>query len=182
MSWKIDTAHTAIQFTVRHMMISKVRGSFEKFTGTVHLDEQNPAHTVVDVQIDTASINTRDPQRDAHLRSADFFNTDQYPTANFKSRRIEVTGQNKARLTGDLTIRDITHEVVVDVEFNGILKNPWGSNAAGFSASTRINRKDWNLTWNVALETGGVLVGDDIDINVELELVQVPESQAAATA
>ena len=180
MSWKIDTAHTAIQFSVRHMMISKVRGSFEKFTGTVQLDEHNPANTTVDIQVESASINTRDPQRDAHLRSPDFFNAELYPVMSFKSRRIEVTAQNKARLTGDMTIRDITHEVVFDVEFNGILKNPWGANAAGFSASTRINRKDWNLTWNVALETGGVLVGDDIDLNIELELVQVPETQVAS--
>ena len=114
------------------MMISKVRGRFEKFTGTVELDEDHPENTTVDIQIEAASINTRDAQRDAHLRSPDFFNAEVFPYLTFKSKRVEVTGDNKARLTGDLTIRDVTHEVALDVEFNGINKNPWGTSMAGF--------------------------------------------------
>jgi polyisoprenoid-binding protein YceI len=172
MSWKIDPAHSHIQFSVRHMMISKVRGFFEKFDGVINLDETNPANTTVDVKIETASVNTREPQRDGHLRSPDFFNAEAFPYMTFKSKKVEVLGGNNAKLTGDLTIRDITHEVNLDVEFLGKAKSPWGATSAGFTGATKINRKDWNLTWNQALETGGVLVGDDIEISIELELVQ----------
>lgn len=182
MSWDIDTPHTSIQFSVRHMMISKVRGQFEKFSGTVNLDETHPANTTVEVQVEAASINTREPQRDGHLRSPDFFNAEKYPYLTFKSKKVEIKDSHHALLTADLTIRDITREVVLDVEHTGIVKNPWGKTAAGFTASTRINRKDWNLTWNVALETGGVLVSDDIDIFVELELVKQPEAEPASAA
>ena len=179
MSWNIDIAHTSVQFTVRHMMISKVRGEFEKFSGTVNLDEANPANTTVDIKIETASVNTRDEKRDGHLRSPDFFNADQYPYMTFKSKRVEVISSDHAHLTGDLTIRDVTREVVLEVEHSGMAKNPWGATAAGFSATTRINRKDWNLNWNMALETGGVLVADEVNIAIELELVKQPEAAAA---
>lgn len=180
MSYQIDHAHSQIQFTVRHMMISKVRGWFEKFDGTFNLNEQDPAQTTIEVKIDAASINTRDAQRDGHLRSPDFLNAEQYPYLTFKSTRVEVTDSSHAKLYGDLTIRDITKPVVVDVEFQGSAKSPWGTNSYGFNGHTVINRKDWNLTWNVALETGGVLVGDEITIDIELELVQVPEAQTEA--
>jgi len=179
MAWTIDASHSQIQFSVRHLMISNVRGRFENFSGTVDLDEQTPANTRVDVKIETASISTRDAQRDGHLRSPDFFESEQYPFITFVSRRVEQQDAYHARLVGDLTIKDMTHEVVLDVEFNGTAKSPWGTTSAGFSAQTRINRKDWNLTWNVALETGGVLVGDDITISIELELVKQPEVVAA---
>jgi polyisoprenoid-binding protein YceI len=182
MSWKIDNAHTQIGFTVRHMMISKVRGNFEKFSGTVNLDPDKPANTSVDIQIETASVNTREPQRDAHLRSADFFNSEVYPLMTFKSRLVEMTGKNTASLVGDLTIRGVTKEVVVNVEFLGQAKSPWGTTSAGFSGSTKINRKDFDLTWNKTLETGGVLVSDEIEISIELELVQVPETAPAVAA
>ena len=182
MSWNIDTAHTSVQFSVRHMMISKVRGQFDKFSGTVNLDETHPANTAVQVQVEAASINTREPQRDGHLRSPDFFNAEKYPYLTFKSKKVEIKDSHHALLTADLTIRDITREVVLDVEHTGIVKNPWGKTAAGFTATTRINRKDWNLTWNMALETGGVLVSDDIDIFVELELVMQPEAAPASAA
>lgn len=182
MSWKIDTAHTHIQFSVRHMMISKVRGSFEKFSGSVILDEANPANTLVDVQIETASVNTREPQRDGHLRSPDFFNAEAFPYMTFSSKRVQVIDGSRARLIGDLTIRDITREVVLDVEYLGQAKSPWGAVSYGFSGTTRINRKDWNLVWNVALETGGMLVGDEIDISIELELVKEAEAEAVAEA
>lgn len=182
MLWQIDASHTHIQFTVRHMMISRVRGFFESYEGTVDFDEENPENTQVEVTIDAASINTRDQQRDNHLRSPDFLNAVEYPQLTFKSKRVEQTGKDKGRLIGDLTIRDITHEVVLNVEFIGKAKSPWGTESAGFNASTSINRKDWGLTWNQALETGGVLVGDEIKIDIELEIVKVPQEQAEAAA
>lgn len=180
MSWQIDLAHTQIQFSVRHMMISKVRGVFEKFNGAVEFDETNPTNTTVSVDVETASVSTREGQRDGHLRSADFFNSEQFPLMSFRSKRVERTGDLTARMTGDLTIRDITREVVLEVEHTGILKNPWGKHSAGFSAATKINRKDWGLVWNVALETGGVLVSEEIEIGIELELIKIPEAEAAA--
>ncbi|HQF63078.1 MAG TPA: YceI family protein [Anaerolineaceae bacterium] len=172
MSWQIDTAHSQIQFTVRHLMISKVRGSFEKFSGMVALDESAPANTTVDVQIETGSVNTREPQRDGHLRSPDFFNSEAFPLMTFKSKRVDVVDGHHAKLIGDLTIRDVTREVTLDVEYLGQAKSPWGTTSAGFTATTKINRKDWNLTWNQALETGGVLVGEEVEISIELELVK----------
>ena len=178
MSYKIDPAHSQVQFTVRHMMISKVRGWFEKFDGVVALDPQTPANTTVDIKIEATSVNTRDDKRDGHLRSADFFDAEKYPHLTFKSKSVKVNGTETAKLVGDLTIRDITHEVTLDVEFNGSAKSPWGTTSYGFNARTVINRKDWNLNWNAALETGGWLVGDDIAIDIELELVQVPDQVA----
>jgi len=180
MAWQIDPVHTHIQFSVRHMMISKVRGEFERFSGTVNLDEEHPERTTVSVQIEAASINTRAADRDNHLRSPDFFNAAQYPYLTFQSTRVERTGERTARLHGDLTIRDVTRPVVLDVTFVGKAKSPWGTVSAGFSGQTTINRKDWGLTWNQALETGGVLVGDEIAIDIELELIEVPETQTVA--
>lgn len=181
MSWKIDTAHSEIFFSVRHMMISKVRGEFEKFDGQIDFDQENPKNTTVDVQIEAASINTNEAQRDEHLKSADFFDVENYPVLRFKSRHVELTGNNTVRLVGDLTIRDITREVTLDVEFSGSMTNPWGKTVAGFSAHTTINRKEWNLNWNVALEAGGWLVGEEIDISVGLELIkqELPETALA---
>ena len=179
MSYQIDNAHSQVQFTVRHMMISKVRGWFEKFDGVVALDEANPANTTVEIRIDTASIDTRDAKRDGHLRSADFFEADKYPTATFKSTKVELTGPETAKLFGNLTIKDVTKPVVMEVVFNGSAKSPWGTTAFGFNAHTAINRKDWGLDWNAALETGGVLVGDEISLDIELELVKQPETQTA---
>jgi polyisoprenoid-binding protein YceI len=180
MSWNIDAAHSEINFTVRHMMISNVRGRFEKFSGTVEFNEQNPEQSSVDVEIEAASVNTRDPQRDTHLRSPDFFNAEAYPYLHFKSKQIKVSDSNRGLVYGDLTIRNITKEVVLDVEYSGEAKSPWGSISAGFSASTKINRKDWDLVWNVALETGGMLVGDEIKISVEIEIIKQAEAENAA--
>lgn len=171
-SWKIDAAHSMVEFSVTHMMISKVRGRFDNFSGSVNLDQNNPENTTVDVEIDVSSINTRQSQRDDHLRSADFFNTEAFPTAKFTSRKVQLIDDNHADLVGDLTIKDITRPVTLKVEFNGISKSPYGFSSAGFNASTKINRRDWGLTWNQTLETGGVLVGEDIQINIELELIQ----------
>ena len=179
MAWQIDTSHSLITFSVRHMMLSKTRGEFEKFSGTIDLNEQNPAASTVDVQIDASSINTRDAQRDGHLKSPDFFNVDAYPTLHFKSTSVQVLDKTNARLVGDLTITNITHPATLDVEYNGQSKSPLGTINVGFSAQTKISRKDWNLTWNAALETGGVLVGDEITINIELELIQQPDAVPA---
>jgi polyisoprenoid-binding protein YceI len=172
MAWQIDYGHSHIQFSARHMMISKVRGEFQSFSGTVNLDEANPAATTVEIAIDAASLNTRDAQRDAHLKSPDFLNAEHYPQLTFKSTRVEVTGSDSAKLHGDLTIRAVTRPVVLNVEYQGQSKSPWGSTNAGFTAQTKINRKEWGLEWNVALETGGVLVGEEVTIDIELELVK----------
>ncbi len=182
MSWKIDNAHSEITFYVRHMMISNVRGRFENFTGSVDFNEENPAASKVDVQIEAASINTRDPQRDGHLKSPDFLDVAKYPYLTFRSKRIEVPDANHGRITGDLTIRDVTREATLDVEYAGLMKSPFGNTSAGFSATTQINRKDWGLVWNVALETGGMLVGEIVNINIELEIIkqQEPETEKLA--
>ncbi len=179
MSWTIDPAHTQIEFSVRHMMIARVRGKFEKFSGEVALNEQNPANTTVNIQVELASINTGEPNRDNHLRSADFFAVEQHPYMTFVSKRVEVLNDEHARLYGDLTIRGITREVPLEVNFEGKAKSPWGTESYGFSGAARINRKDWDLTWNQALETGGMLVGEMVDINIQLELVKQPEAVVA---
>lgn len=175
MNWKIDSAHSHIQFSVRHMMISTVRGEFEEFDGTIDFDQDNPEHSNIEVRIDAASINTREEDRDNHLRSDDFLNVEEYPYLTFNSKRVEPQGDDRGRVVGDLTIRGVTNEVVLDVDFQGVAKSPWGATSAGFSGSTTINRKDWGLTWNQALETGGVLVGDKIEIDIELELIKQEE-------
>jgi len=180
MAWQIDKSHTSIEFSVRHMMVSKARGSFDSFSGTVNLNESKPELTTVQVTIDAVSINTRDEQRDGHLRSPDFLNVEQYPHLTFVSTRVERTGDKTAKLYGDLTIRDVTKPVILDVTYAGQSVSPWGATVVGFEAATRINRKQWGLEWNVALETGGVLVGEEVTIAVELELVKAAEAQAVA--
>lgn len=179
MAWQIDHSHSSISFTARHMMISKVRGSCEKFDGEIDFDEENPANSTVFVEAYLSSIDTGDEKRDAHLRSADFFNVDEHPTMTFQSTRVEQTSPNSGKLYGDLTLRDVTKEVVFDVEYAGVQKSPFGTENAGFSATTTVNRKDWNLNWNVALETGGWLVSDKITVEIELELVKVSEVEPA---
>lgn len=177
MTWQIDLAHSHIQFTARHMMISKVRGQFDTFSGSVNYNETNPSQTTVDIEIDINSINTQEEARDNHLKSPDFFDTATYPTAHFKSVRVEQISADTAKLHGNLTIRGITKPVILDVEYAGQAKSPWGSVNAGFSGRATFNRKDWGLNWNQALETGGVLVSDKIQLEIELELVKVAESE-----
>ena len=179
MTWQIDYTHSEINFTVRHMMISKVRGRFEEWSGVVNFDPENLANTTVDVTVQLASINTREQQRDDHLRSPDFFDVDSYPEMRFKSTNVEQNDGDEGKLYGDLTIRGVTRPVVLDVDYAGQAKSPWGTISAGFSASAAINRKDWDLTWNQALETGGVLVGEKIKIEIELELMQQAEAVPA---
>jgi polyisoprenoid-binding protein YceI len=180
MSWSIDTAHSEINFAIQHMMITKVRGQFEKFTGEINFNAQNPENSTVEIEIEIDSINTREAKRDAHLRSADFFDADNFPKMTFKSTKVEKTGENTARLTGDLTIRDITHPVTLEVEHTGVAVNPYGKTVAGFSARGKINRKEWELNWNVALETGGWLVGEEVEINIDLQLVKETETEAVS--
>ena len=178
MAWKVDAAHSSVEFAVRHMMISTVRGRFEKFDITVDLDANRPELAAISAVIDTASINTREEKRDAHLRSADFFDAENYPQITFKSTKVQPKGDEDFLITGDLTIRGETHPVTFKAHSEGQGKSPFGYTAWGFSASTTINRKDWGLNWNVALETGGWLVADEIKINLEVELAQQADTPA----
>ena len=173
MAWKVDYAHSQIEASVRHMMISNVTGRFEKFTIDAEIDEKNITQTKLDVKIDAASLNTRMEQRDAHLKSADFLNVAEYPYITFKSKRVEVLDDHHGRIIGDLTVRDVTKEVVLDVEYAGQARSPFGTVNAGFIAFAKVNRKDWGLNWNAALETGGVLVSDEVKISCEVQLIQV---------
>jgi polyisoprenoid-binding protein YceI len=169
-TWQIDTAHSAAEFAVRHMMISNVKGHFAEVTGTVVLDDANPGASKVTVSIPVGSIDTRDEKRDAHLKSADFFDADRFPTITFVSKRVSGPLDGAFKLVGDLTMHGVTREVTLSVEAAGRGKDPWGGEVAGFSATTKVNRKDFGLEWNVALETGGVLVGEEVKIGLEVEL------------
>lgn len=178
-TWNFDTQHSSADFAVTHMMFSRVRGSFPDVTGTLHFDPQNPATASVEATIETKTVTTGVADRDNHLRSGDFFDVENYPAMTFKSTGVEVTGDNAAKVTGDLTIRNITKQVVLDVEFLGEGTNPWGMQVGGFRASTKINREDWDLTWNQALEAGGVLVSKTIDIELNVQVVKQTETQPA---
>lgn len=180
-TWTVDPAHAEIGFAVRHLMISTVRGRFGAVSGTVTVDEQNPHNSKVDVTVDIGSIDTRQEMRDNHLRSADFFDVEKYPTMHFVSKRIEGDLKGEFRVLGELTIRGITRDVTLNATLEGRTKDPWGNERAGFSASGKINRHDFGLNWNQALETGGVMVGDEVKLTIDVELVhQVAEKAAAA--
>jgi polyisoprenoid-binding protein YceI len=171
-TWTIDTAHSAAQFSVRHMMISNVKGEFTNTSGTVQWDGKDLSTAVVEATIDAASINTREPKRDAHLKSPDFFDVAKFPTLTFKSTKVEPAGQGKLRMAGDLTIHGVTKPVVFDVIGpTPVVKDPYGNQRVGASATTTINRKDFGLKWNAALETGGVVVGEQVTITLDVELV-----------
>lgn len=170
--YQIDPSHSTASFSIKHMMIAKVHGGFEKMSGTLTYDPQNPSHSVVEASIDAASINTREAQRDAHLKSADFFDVEKFPTLNFKSTTIEKTGDG-LKVMGDLTIHGVTKQITLDVEGpSAEIKDPWGNTKIGASGTTKIKRKDFGLTWNAALEAGGVLVGDDVNITLEVQFVK----------
>ncbi len=172
-TWAIDPAHSSIHFSVRHMMVSNVRGEFTQFSGAAILDHEDISRSSIQVTIDAASINTRDSQRDQHLRSADFLEVATYPTIEFRSTRIEATGEGQFRLTGDLAIRGVTRQVVLEAEADGVeLKDPFGNIKRGASATTKLNRKDFGLQWNLALETGGIVVGDEVKVVIDLELTK----------
>ena len=171
--WSVDNAHSNVAFKVRHMMVSNVKGDFEKFKGTVDLDEQDLTKTKVDVTIDAASINTSVANRDEHLKSADFFDVAKYPSITFVSQKTKKGRDGKLKMYGQLTMHGVTRDVVLDVEgLDKSYKDPWGNIKRGASATTTINRKDFGLAWNTALESGGVMVGDEVQIALEIELLK----------
>jgi polyisoprenoid-binding protein YceI len=170
-AWHIDTAHSLVEFSVRHMLLSKVKGRFTGISGTVVDAGEDPKRSSVKAAIDVTSLITGDPQRDEHLRSADFFDVAKYPSMTFESRRI-TGSRDTFTVTGDLTIHGQTREVTLDVTFNGTGANPLGQTVAGFTAETKINRKDFGLNWNMALEAGGFLVGDEAKVSIEVEAVK----------
>ncbi len=172
-TWELDSAHTGVQFKVRHLMVSYVRGDFEKVSGEIVYDEQDVSKSSADITIDAASINTRVAKRDKHLRSPDFLDVAKHPSITFKSKKVEKAGNGKLKMTGDLTIRGATREVVLEVEGpTPPIKDLQGKTRVGGIASTRINRKDFGLTWNKALETGGVVVGDEVEITIDIEILK----------
>lgn len=177
--WTFDPVHSQANFSARHMMVSMVRGSFRKIEGALDFDPANPAAGSVEAVIDVASMDsTGVDQRDQHLLSADFLDVEKYPTITFKSTRVEANRDNtEAKVYGDLTIKDVTREVALDVEFHGEGTTPYGQNIVGFEASTKIDRENFGLTWNVALETGGWLVGKDIKIAIDAEFIKVEEQE-----
>jgi polyisoprenoid-binding protein YceI len=173
MTWQLDSSHSHIGFAVKHLMVATVRGEFGSYTGTLQLDTDDLTKSHVTAEIDASSISTRDEKRDEHLRSADFFDVANHPKITFKSTRIESAGGQNFKLIGDLTIRGTTKEVTLDAEYSGIAKDPWGNTKSGFEITGAINRSDFGLTFNAALETGGVLVGEKVKLQIEVEVLQV---------
>lgn len=169
--WIIDPAHTNVEFSAKHLMITTVRGRISDVEGTIIADEQNPANSKVDVTLKAATIDTRIEQRDQHLRSADFLDVENFPTITFRSKRIDGS-REEFKLYGDLTIRGTTREIVLDVTFEGKQKDPWGGERVGFTAKGKLDRREFGLTWNQALEAGGVVVGNDIRITIDIEAVR----------
>jgi polyisoprenoid-binding protein YceI len=168
-TWTLDPAHTDVTFTARHLMVTKVRGRFPLAVGTVTI-AADPLESSVEATIDVARVDSGDAGRDEHLRSADFFDVERHPTVSFRSTDIEA-GDGRYRLTGDLTIKAVTKPVTLDLEYLGTISSPWGDQRAGFSATTDISRKDWGLEWNVALEAGGVVVGDKVRLSIDAEAI-----------
>ena len=172
-TWKLDPAHSSAEFKVKHMMISNVKGTFSGLSGTLQLDETDRTHSTVEASIDVTTISTGDAQRDGHLKSGDFFDAETFPTITFKSSNIDSTGGPDYEVSGDLTIRGVTHPVTFKVEdVSTPAKDPWGNQRIGLSATTKINRKEFGLGWNAALETGGVLVGEDVTITLDVQFIQ----------
>jgi len=170
-TWTIDKAHSDIFFTVRHMVITKVRGRFLKWDGTLALDEQDWSKSHVEVAIEAASISTSDEKRDGHLKSADFLDAEKFPKLTFKSTKVEKASGDKLKVTGDLTIRDVTKSVTIDAELLGKAKDPWGNHKIAFNGKVAIQREEFGAKWNQALETGGLLVGKEVEIDLELQAI-----------
>jgi polyisoprenoid-binding protein YceI len=171
--WNIDPVHSHAEFKVKHMMISNVKGEFSGVTGKLKLDAADITKSLVEASIDAANISTREPQRDAHLKSADFFDVEKFPTLTFKSTRVSKTGDGVLKVAGDLSIHGVTRNVVFEVEGpTAPMKDPWGNTRVGLFATTRINRKDFGLTWNSALETGGIVVGEEVTITLDVEFIK----------
>lgn len=171
-TWNFDLGHSDIGFSVRHLMVSKVRGHFKEWGGSLALDDANIANSKVSVQIQAASIETKDGKRDEHLRSPDFFDVAKFPTLSFESTKVTRKSGEELAVEGNLTIHGVTKPVTLDVELSGEVKDPWGGTRRGFSAKTQVNRKDFGLHWNAALETGGVVVGEKVDIHLEIEVIK----------
>ncbi len=171
--YQLDVGHTRLGFTARHAMVTKVRGSFQEFEGTVHLDADDPAKSTAELHIKTASITTGNEQRDAHLRTNDFLDAENIPEMVFRSTAVERVDDTTYRVTGDLTVKDTTKPVTVDVEFTGSAKDPYGNLRAGFDGRASINRKDWGVNWNAALETGGFLVSDKIGLEFDISAIKL---------
>jgi len=180
--WAIDAAHAELGFAVRHLMLAMVRGRFGGVNGTITVDEHDPRNAKIDVTVDVASVDTRQAMRDNHLRSPDFFDVANHPTMHFVSKRIEGDVTGSFKLIGDLTIRGTTREVTLDAHFEGRAKDPWGNDRAGFSATGKLNRRDYGLTWNQALETGGVAVGDEVKLTLDVEVVRQTAAATSAAA
>jgi polyisoprenoid-binding protein YceI len=176
--WDFDLTHSSINFHVRHLMVSKVHGRFQSWNGILELDDEDLTRSRLDVTIDATSIDTKEDKRDAHLRSPDFLDVDNYPTITFKSTRIERDGDTY-NVVGDITIRGVTKQVTLEVEGGEQVRDPWGGTRTGFSAKAKLNRKDFGLTWNLALEAGGFVVGDKLDISIEIEAVKAAAAHAA---
>jgi polyisoprenoid-binding protein YceI len=173
-TWTIDPVHSSVEFAVRHLMITTVKGRFAEVSGTVVLDPAEPAASTAEIAIGAASIDTREAQRDAHLRSADFFDVDKFPAITFRSTRLEGAPDRPFRLVGELTMRGVSREVLLAVTPEGRSTDPWGGTRSGFSATTTIRRSDFGLTWNQLLETGGLAVSDEVRISIELQLIAQP--------
>jgi polyisoprenoid-binding protein YceI len=172
-NWNIDPVHSTAQFKVKHMMISNVKGEFTSVKGTLELNEADKTKSQIEASIDATTINTREPQRDTHLKSPDFLHVEKFPALTFKSTRISKKADGELAVAGELTLRGVSREVVFEVEGpSPAQKDPWGNTRIGLSATTRINRKDFGLTWNTALETGGILVGDDVTITLDVQFVK----------
>lgn len=171
-TWTIDAAHTSVEFAVKHLMIATVKGRFGEVAGTLTVQGDDASTAKVEATIDTRSIDTRSEQRDTHLRSADFFDVETHPKILFRSTKVERTGKSSLKMTGDITIRGVTKPITLDVTEEGRAKDPWGGERAVFSATGKLRRGDFGLTWNQALETGGVLVGDDIKLAIDVEFVK----------
>lgn len=178
-TWAVDPTHAEVAFAVKHLMIATVRGRFGALSGTVTIDEAQPSNSKVDVTVDVTSIDTRQEMRDNHLRSADFLDVENHPTMHFVSKRVEGDINGKFKVAGDLTIRGTTREITLDVVNEGRVLDPWGGTRIGITATGKLNRSDYGLTWNVALEAGGVTVGEEVKISIEAELVLQKETVAA---
>jgi polyisoprenoid-binding protein YceI len=180
MSWTVDPMHTQVEFSAKHMGLMTVKGHFTGVRTAIDLNEDDFTASSVEATIDAGTLITYDQRRDAHLKSPDFLNVEQFPTITFKSIRIERAAHDRYQMTGDLTIRDVTRAITLDVVYSGQAKDPMGGVHAGFSASTSIKRKDWGLTWNIALETGGLLVSEDVKLALEVEVVKAAEMATVA--
>ncbi|HZS93207.1 MAG TPA: YceI family protein [Chloroflexota bacterium] len=179
-TWTFDPAHTQVEFSTKHMMVTTVRGHFADVSGKIVGDLEDPTDAQVEVEIKTASIDTRNQQREDHLKSADFLDVEKYPTITFKSKQIQQVSKNHFHVYGDLTIKGVTKEVELDAAVNGVGKTPYGQEIVGITAETVLTRQDWGLTWNVALESGGVLVGNTVKVLAEVEAIKSPAGQEQA--